>query len=49
MWRVEQDALHPLTVIEEELPQRQPAGADEHKGEEGRFDGYFSADPGEGD
>ena len=26
-----------------------PADADEHKGEEGKFDKYFSADPGEGD
>jgi hypothetical protein len=26
-----------------------PADADGHKGEEDRFDGYFSADPGEGD
>ena len=26
-----------------------PADADEHKGEEGKFDKYFSADPGAGD
>jgi ferredoxin len=26
-----------------------PADADEHKGEEGKFDKYFSAEPGEGD
>ena len=26
-----------------------PADADEHKGEEGKFDKYFSADPGTGD
>ena len=26
-----------------------PADADEHKGEEGKFDKYFSASPGEGD
>ena len=26
-----------------------PADADEHKGEDGKFDKYFSADPGEGD
>jgi ferredoxin len=26
-----------------------PAGADEHKGEEGKFDKYFSPEPGEGD
>ena len=26
-----------------------PADADEHKGEEGKFDKYFTAEPGEGD
>ena len=26
-----------------------PADADEHKGEEGKFDKYFSPEPGEGD
>ena len=26
-----------------------PSDADEHKGEEGKYDKYFSADPGEGD
>ncbi len=26
-----------------------PADADEHKGEDGKFDKYFSAEPGEGD
>src|SRR3954466_9021732 len=26
-----------------------PADADEHKGEEGKFDKYFSTEPGEGD
>jgi ferredoxin len=26
-----------------------PADADEHKGEEGKFDKYFSANPGQGD
>ena len=26
-----------------------PADADEHKGEEGKYDKYFSADPGKGD
>ena len=26
-----------------------PADADEHKGEEGKFDKYFSAEPGSGD
>ena len=26
-----------------------PATADEHKGEEGKFDKYFSEEPGEGD
>jgi ferredoxin len=26
-----------------------PADADEHKGEEGKFEKYFSAEPGEGD
>ncbi|MGZ8997580.1 MAG: ferredoxin FdxA [Allosphingosinicella sp.] len=26
-----------------------PADADEHKGEEGKFEKYFSTDPGEGD
>jgi ferredoxin len=26
-----------------------PADADEHKGEDGKFDKYFSADPGTGD
>jgi ferredoxin len=28
---------------------RIPADADEHKGEEGKFDKYFSASPGQGD
>ena len=26
-----------------------PADADDHKGEEGKFDKYFSSDPGQGD
>ena len=27
----------------------QPADADEHKGETGKFDKYFSTEPGQGD
>jgi ferredoxin len=36
-------------MAEHHPQERQPADADEHKGEAGKFDKYFTADPGEGD
>jgi ferredoxin len=36
-------------MAEHHRQEGRPADADEHKGEDGKFDKYFSAEPGEGD
>jgi ferredoxin len=36
-------------MAEHHAQEGQPGDADEHKGVEGKFEKYFSADPGQGD